>query len=261
LQAAVQTTVLGADRAQQALVVSYAPRALENRQVLVWAMGWYRYSAGQELEYRVDNRPEPSKIFGDQENVFLAGSALPLAPNWHAGLMAKYYTHLIDTHSAAGLGLDAGMRWQVFSGLVLGMVAQDLFGYKQWGGDYHDSLPWVLRFGISQSMAFWQTVLNADLKAPWRSDLGRWQVPGYHLGIESAPWQGLALRLGIDQGEITAGLGLAFDLQWGHIALDYAFSTQPLLLGNVKHLFTLKLRLPMIEPYADPVARTEGEDA
>ena len=256
VQVAAQTVILGTGRSQQALVFSYLPVDTATPPLLVLAGGWYHYSAGEDLEYRLENRPTASRNFGDQENVFLIGSAATLAPGWEAGVMLKYYTHTLDSVNGNGLGLDCGLRTQILPGSTLGVVLQDFLGYKKWSDSFSEPLPWVMRVGAQHHLGFWQTVLVLDAGVPWRNDLGQFQTPTYHAGIEISPWLGWPWRAGIDNGDFTAGTGVAIDLNWAELFCDYAFSTQPELTGAFKHLLSLHFSMALA-----PAAKAENPSA
>jgi hypothetical protein len=186
-----------------------------------------QWDPGEEVLYDED------KIVwvNDNEMALLLTYGLELRPRILVGANAKLVRKSVGDNSAFGMGLDAGVLAQVSPRLSLGVVVQDLTGtYLSWdtgtretitptlktGCSVHDDVPWM-RGSITLA-------LDADLRFEGRQSADQFSLTdrvsaNTHAGIEYWYREVGALRLGSDQGKLTAGLGFLYR----QFKVDYAF--------------------------------------
>lgn len=140
---------------------------------------------------------------------------------------------LVGTN-ATGVGADIGFMWQARRDLTVGLLAQDLTTTQiSWDtgtretvhpsftlGSYYarrvDSLNGVVSGAVDVSV----TTDRRDQAAQLAAGVFGGDV---HAGLEYWYNQRLALRLGSDAGNFTAGTGI----RWRSFGVDYAFLSHP----------------------------------
>ena len=147
------------------------------------------------------------------------------------GVTLKWYRQTLGEHEASGLGVDVGGMIRMHMGeffdlkhvgwLGLGVKLQDLTGSKiTWETQHQDGIPINIRSGVSYSQPLpWARgvlTLAYDHETRWR---GR-----EHWGAEFQGFGCMALRVGIDDGEFTAGAGFSL---W-RLQVNYAFLSHEL---------------------------------
>lgn len=201
---------------------------------------------GTPEERLIDNSPlqpsgEPSGYLTNLENAFFlsyahasviraAGkpfkSIFPIAVSWGGNF--KYLTANSGTMSSRGLGFDIGTLFSTLpseqniltqQGSV-GVMLQDVTTTKiKWSSNHRDAIPINLKLGIAYTMnllAKYSFTLVFDLET--RHGLSS------HVGFEAKLKELIALRLGVNDSDITAGCGLSVR----NFILDYAFRSSDL---------------------------------
>ncbi|MFA7331360.1 MAG: hypothetical protein WC326_09845 [Candidatus Delongbacteria bacterium] len=174
-------------------------------------------------------------------------TARELRPGLTGGLTVKVLHRNLVERTGSGVGLDAGLRWQVREPLSLGLALRDATGSLVfWDDGQQDWIApeWALGAAWEQALPRLRSRLAAELDL--RGELegavpdrdGAWRRAWLHGGLEWVLLERLALRGGVAEGDPAAGAGL-FVGRW---ALDYAWRPHPEL--GASHLVTLSVRLP-----------------
>lgn len=240
---ASQTAVLGWERSWNYLAYAH-PGQTEQGGRFAYAATWIHFSAGGDLEGRVDNRPEAAYTFGDSQNAFLLSLATGLGSQVAVGSNLKLLLHDLDDASASGFGLDLGVWHKPLPELRWGLMFHDLYSSLNWNTGYQDRLPTLARGGVTY--AFLDETLIAALEGglSYSHGAGALRDYRYHLGVEYRLNQVLALRSGLDTGRWSVGAGGRFLLGGvGYLRLDYALAGERFPGEGLSHLFSLVLDL------------------
>jgi len=152
------------------------------------------------------------------------------------GLNFKMLDIKLADKTGSGLGVDAGFRLKLglddlfadenYGDLNFGVAAQDIFGTNiTWdtASKHRDQIEGNWRYGVSYAQPLHfiksEVLLVYDLNSKYNGSM--------HFGFEFAYKKFLALRFGSNDGQFTAGAGLAY---WG-VGIDYAFQLHD--LGNL----------------------------
>lgn len=183
-----------------------------------------------------DINSTPLGTFSDKESSGLLGWGKRFSQGLSLGTAVKVSHHSIDTESGSGFGMDLGTLYQPKDFFSLGFVAQNLFGPKIKLQSDADSFPVTLRGGAAFKMIEKKLLISTDLsKIQNRS-------AKIHVGAEYSPFESVAFRAGLDETEITTGLGFKiFDT-----VIDYAFAFQDAASGvpdlGISHRFGFTTR-------------------
>lgn len=253
---ASQLAVLGDGRSSQFLDFGMSADA-EGLGQYALGVSWIHFSAGDDLEARSENRPEPESTFGDSEHAFIVSFASTFGAAVAFGLNLKLLTHSLADENALGGGADLAL-WQSMGDLAWGVVLQDMYSEINWSGRHSDRLPTVTRAGAAWSALPGMLTAAADLSLEWSHVTQAVSELGYHLGAEYRPWPPVAVRAGLDQGRWTAGAGCEFGLAGiGTLGLDYALTAERLPGTGPTHLISLVLGFPDGRPArSDPARRS-----
>ncbi len=187
---------------------------------------------GERLDY--------SKITtaSDAESAVLINFSRRARPALALGLNAKIVHKSVGTNSAWGLGLDAGVLAELPQGISLGLNLRDATTtYLAWNTGTKEIVSPTAKLGASYRPWFLRSLIvsvDGDIKF---ENLG--SAAAFHLGPISADikagaeyWvrQRLALRLGSDQGQFAAGIGLRL----GRFCFDYAYLGHTDLGGSTR---------------------------
>ena len=207
-----------------------------------------------------DVNGQPTGTFADNEMAILLSYGRALFNNiLSIGVTTKYLNHSISNYSANGFSCDAALLSKPGSNLHLGIIAQDIYGFKKWNteSEHEDKIPTNIRGGVSYSIP-----LNRDAGSSYDSiDIG---IAGFtkritialdfernteeesfrpKAGIEAYFLPFLGVRTGYNDGDLTAGLSVSLAPYLSgqkttpyDIGFDYAFSTDE--IAN-KHCFSL----------------------
>ncbi len=212
------------------------------------------YSAGDDLERRSSNRPEPESTFGDRETAWILSGGVQLMPNLALGTNIKLLQHALDESEGSGLGVDLAL-WQRIGEISWGVMYQDAYSQLDWGGRF-ERLPALWRVGGQWDIMENELRVAADGTLEYSSTHGA-QTPGYHLGAEYFPLPWLAVRAGVDDGRPTGGLGAFLSLShWGRLRLNYALTTEQLPGAGLTHMVSLGLDIAKTKVLPPP---SEGQ--
>ncbi len=240
---ASQLAVLGDGRSAQFLNFCQSADA-EGLGRYALGVSWTHFSAGDDLEARSENRPDPESTFGDSQHAFTASFASTFGAAVAFGLNLKVLTHALADENALGAGVDLAL-WQPLDDLAWGVVLQDIYTEIGWSGRHSDRLPTVTRAGAAWSALPGMLTAALDLSLEWSQVMQSVSELGYHLGVEYLPWPPLALRAGVDQGRWAAGAGCELTLAGlGTLGVDYALTAEQLPGAGPTHLISLVLGFP-----------------
>jgi len=150
------------------------------------------------------------------------------------GASAKVISRGLMDHSAFGLGLDIGARYQPSEAFSVGLNLQDISGtHLFWDTGSNESiLPTVklgmaLRWPLNKFATVATIALDGDFRFEGREYSAQYHFSGIsldtHMGAEFLIKDLVALRIGSAEGSMTAGLGLQFGLLNHPVSLDYAY--------------------------------------
>jgi hypothetical protein len=184
--------------------------------------------------------------FSDQEMAVLLTYGRKLKPELSAGVTAKFVSQELDSFSARGAGLDAGLLYEVSPGHIWGMTLANLLP-AQLG---EDRFPLALNAGCCHAVFHRACSVNLDLALvdPAGAAAVRWGA-----GVEYRYVDWFALRAGMNFKQASAGFGLtAKDMDF-----DYALIYHPL---GLLHAFTLSMRYGFVPSVAEEKAQAEREE-
>lgn len=175
---------------------------------------------GIPLTHNDENgRPVYEGAFSDvKEAMALSYAHQFLAEGLFLGANAKFAKNTLYNQSVSGIGLDAGLIFRPApQGFSLGLMARNILAPKfSWASGYQDTMARKLAAG-----AAWQgPVLGNDALISAEAEMMKGEPVAMRLGAQYTLWQQLPIRLGLNQGVFTAGLGLKF----GQIVMDYAYT-------------------------------------
>jgi len=199
---------------------------------------------GTEEIKRRDNHNYPQGTFNYMESEYILsyGRETPslslfsrkIFPSLFGGVNLKLLDQRLDTYRATGIGLDLGLlnsikiRRAQFPKLSLGINLQDLIGARLKLKEVPDQLPLNVKMGISLTHQFFPKLYGSLV-----FDLDKTETRSYksHYGMEIFYSPLLAFRLGLDQNQLCAGLGISYrgfqiDYAWvsGEISNTHRFS-------------------------------------
>jgi hypothetical protein len=235
---ASQLALLGDDRAWSFVNASFSGLASEASHYAA-AFSWINFSAGNDIEARLANRPDADSVFSDGQNDFFLSAAMDFGSTVSLGVNLKYLTHSLANDNAGGPGFDLAL-WQPVGTWSWGLVWQDAYSVIDWSGRHADRVPTLTRAGAAWQALPDTLVLAADAGLEWSHTAQALTEFGLHLGAEYRPWPMLALRAGLDRGIYAFGAGFNFHLTETSVArLDYALTGERLPGTGPSHVFSL----------------------
>lgn len=145
------------------------------------------------------------------------------------------YRKLMD-YSAWGVGFDAGMKWNPTEAFSMGINLQDIFGtYMFWDSGVTESVTPTAKIGASFTWPvprFGSVITFAadgDFRFEGRVFSAQYSIPeadislDTHLGAEIRIRDTVGLRIGSNEGNMTAGMGFTMGISGHPVSLDYAW--------------------------------------
>jgi hypothetical protein len=193
--------------------------------------GWIRFGV-DEIEER-DAQGQLIGSFDDAENAYYFSFAKGFASLASVGVSAKYLTHSLYDVTATGFGFDIGLLARPAEIFSLGLVFQDIGTKVEWDtpSDHSDEYPLNIRGGAAIRLLEGDLLMAADLEK------NEEQSMRLHAGAEYTLARLLALRVGINDGKLTAGVGASAN----QLRVDYAYVADKLEEGD-SSLISLTLR-------------------
>ena len=134
----------------------------------------------------------------------------------------------------SGMGFDFGILWKIDKFFSAGMMLRNLSSRL---GD--ENFPLEKRFGVAGKLLGDKLIVAVDLNSKEEVE-GEKDYWGSHFGAEGLLTDFLALRLGLDRGSLTAGIGFKFGgakKKSPTGVLDYSYAENEEL--NYTHRFSL----------------------
>jgi outer membrane protein OmpA-like peptidoglycan-associated protein len=207
-----------------------------------WALGFGWNNAGTDDITKTTGTGTNGELFKFSENAFMLSAAYYAGP-FTIGVTPKYLIQDLGTSplesssedNVSGFSMDWGAQFAVTEELKLGMAMQDLFG--EVGGNRDDDnssdqIPTNMRLGAA-AMPYEGLTVAVDLEKEQDED---WRP---HFGGEF--WHALsddfdgAVRLGADDGNFSAGLGIGVS----DFIFNYAYVNEPEGLFTENHRFSV----------------------
>lgn len=162
-------------------------------------------------------RPTIVGTFDDVENGIFLSYGLGITKHLSTGLNLKIIRQSLSIHSSSGVGFDIGIMSELFSGLKIGLNIQDIPKTNiTWDLTGHkDVIPTSVRLGVAYKGDI--SSLKSVAVFSWSMDT-KYDTT-MHYGVEWWLMKALALRLGLDDGRLSAGAGLKI----AEFQVDYAF--------------------------------------
>ena len=140
------------------------------------------------------------------------------------GVNIKWFRQKLGDHEASGVGVDVGAMMRIHLGdffdnkriglFTIGLHVQDVTGSKMsWDTRHQDAIPHNVKWGLS----YCQSLGKSSISISYDKD-SRWG-PRDRWGLEYRGFNVIALRMGLDNGAFTGGVGIRF---W-FMQVDYAF--------------------------------------
>jgi len=175
--------------------------------------------------------PEIVGYFDDVEDGIFLSYGRQLSDNFAAGANLKIIRQSLGTHSSSGFGIDVGALYQLFEGFKVGLNLRDVPRTKiSWDLTGHeDEIPFSVRAGAAYTgqVPSLSSIFTLSFSVDTKYDTET------HYGAEWWLVRTLALRLGLDDGELSAGCGLRVTT----FQVDYAFIGHD-DLGNTHRIST-----------------------
>ncbi|MDP7422059.1 MAG: PorV/PorQ family protein [bacterium] len=220
-----------------------------------WGISWIR--AGVDSIQGYDALGNPTTVFEDKEDCFMASVSKRLKNGVDLGLSIKYLSHELFTNSADGFGFDLGLLYDVSDRFRVGLVGKELGAELEWdtASGQTDDVPSKLALGCSYKL--WDGALLAlDISKVEDMDTE------VFVGGEALFREKFAIRAGMSDEDFTAGAGIMFS-GW---EIDYAFQEQE--LGDIHRVSALfkfdtgkkKISAP-IHPISVKVQKNPSEPA
>ncbi|HNW58149.1 MAG TPA: hypothetical protein PKI62_00565 [bacterium] len=214
-----------------------------------FALAWIH--AGVEGIEGRDLAGNYTQDYSFSENAFFLSFALSPAERFSLGVSGKIlYGRMPGVNNdesaitSMGLGVDFGAYYRLCEDLSLGVVLRDNLSKYTWNTEK------VWERGTSVNDKFPRTT---RLAAAWRPPL-RWllvtaeaeesqkQNPRYHFGAEAVLPEAGAVRLGLDDGQLVAGFGVALKVYGKSMMLNYAYAA-PGEAPRADHIFSWNVNL------------------
>lgn len=187
-----------------------------------------------------------TRDYSFSENAFYLSFALSPHEKFALGVSGKVlYSRMPDIQSdnsaltSSGFGLDVGAYFTPFTDLHLGVVLRDNMSRYTWntekvwerGTSVTDKFPRVMRAAVAYRTPLRWLLVSGEVEE------SKEQNPRYHFGAEAALPQIGALRLGLDAGHLTFGLGFGFKVLGTDMGLNYAY-VAPDEAPGADHIFS-----------------------
>lgn len=184
-----------------------------------------------------DASGNPTGDFSDTEMALGMSYGKNFAGVLSIGGTAKYLSHTLADNKASGFGFDAGVLIKFIgipsADVSAGVMVQDIASTIEWNTDskQEDEFPMNVRFGIAISPNVTPLNLAAEIEKNGEQEIK------YHGGGEYFLSKVLGIRIGYNDGSLTAGGSLRVPAGTFKIQVDYAFS--PDVLEGAAHQVSL----------------------
>jgi len=159
------------------------------------------------------------------------------------GANFKIVNQSVLGHSATGIGLDVGVMSRPLKGLSLAFMVQNLLQPRLKLDEEADTFPISGRLGASYECGFNIYKYNTRATVSVEMDKIEHRKGKFHYGFEYKIVDMVGLRAGLDDSELTLGLGLSIK----NYDMDYAYGSQEM---GASHRVSLGIRFGRVLPLA-----------
>lgn len=206
----------------------------------------------------IDGRDTDGRHFDDlsnSENAFIFSFGLNPVKRLSLGLSVKIIWNRFpdigiagETVSATGAGFDFGVLFSPIDWLSLGVAVKEINSKYRWntedifgedGSETINEFPKIARYAVAFKLPrVPDLTLAFDYEQLYRDKLLETKIDDrFHLGAEGVFKQTFVVRVGFDDGSLTAGGGYEFGLLGKMSQLNYSF-TSPGDRPEEEHVFT-----------------------
>jgi len=148
----------------------------------------------------------PTNNFDSSKIALSCGYGRQFARDLYMGINGKILNSTLQSSNLNFFAFDLGVYYKPSSRLSAGVNFQNLIGLAM--GDTDDKLPVNLKFGAGYKIFDDKMLVACDVEKRG-SDSGA-MIDGYSVGVESAFFRMLTLRLGKNNRELTTGFGIVY---------------------------------------------------
>lgn len=201
---------------------NYVAMALPTRSFGTFGVSWINLNVG-DIEGR-DWMGRLTDSFSNSQNAYFVSWGIPIYESIHIGCTAKYITHTLENFQSSGYGIDTGLLIKITEYFSLGAMVRDISSKVSWNtnGKIEEKFPITVRVGT----AFIPMDLPITIGLDFEQIANRKAT--FHGGLEFDLIQGLGLRVGYDNGHISAGGFISIPLGSTHFQSDYSFGEDPI---------------------------------
>jgi len=160
--------------------------------------------------------------FDDIEDGVFLSYGLNVTRSFSAGINLKLIRQALSGNTSSGWGIDIGGLYELISGLKLGLNLQDVTGTKlKWDSKtkHEENIPASMKLGVAYTgnIPSLRSIITISCNVDTKYD------SEMHYGAEWWLMKTLALRIGLDEGRLSAGAGLrvtAFQVDYAFIGHD-----------------------------------------
>ncbi len=186
----------------------------------------------------VNGRPLIEKYISDTEEAVFLSFGAQVKPKLSLGGNIKAVHQKVGDQASFGFGFDFGAFYQLNSNFTVGAIIQDISGtHVYWDSGHRDTKTPDFKYGAAYKKSFLflrsQLLFSVQQNIRFEGRSRNSQVAfgdvansDFQVGAEYKALDSIALRLGSNAGELTAGAGFVFKF----LQIDYAFMSYE--LGN-----------------------------
>lgn len=185
-----------------------------------------------------DLNGQQTGTLSNSENALLFSFSPKIHPKVSVGISMKFLIHRLAGQSAKGFGGDIGVLVHPIDPLTVGFIFRDVGTRLSWDTtglfpqsvQRRETFPRTLAFGAAYRLWQRRVLLAVDIDTAQRRDTE------IRIGAEVGLKSGFALRTGMNDGQIAAGVGFITSLKSTQIRFHYVFLTDRVGL-NETHAF------------------------
>jgi hypothetical protein len=156
-----------------------------------------------------DQRNELNQELGSfsiSDLAFLLSWSKELFQGWSVGLNYKLVNQKVLAYSGTGHGLDLGFKTRLFDRVDAGLMFMNLLSPKMKLAYESQSFPMQVRLGAAMRFLDDKLIVSSDV-----GKIAGWESAFINIGAEYNVYSNIAVRLGLNNGRVTMGLGFAIN--------------------------------------------------